>query len=299
MFIIEIPYMNLDQIYDSGQVFRWIRYREGKYAIPVGDRVLKVEQVRQRFIMNCTDQEFYDFWYQYFDLETDYSQLNYKAKQTCMEMAPVATRCSGIHILRQDLFEIIVSFMLATATNIPNIKRMIEQIAMKCGTKHKSSMRENGQLTWYEFPDPQTLLYKQDRLDNSFGLKRKERVLQICSDIIEGWLDLDLLQTMKYQEAREYLMSFEGIGPKVADCICLYGLHLMESFPVDTHIEQILKRDFDCDDVDVFKEWYLPGMQGYEGLVQQYLFYNELFPPKPGEVIMEEAKKKRKRRKGS
>lgn len=296
MFIIEIPYMNLDQIYNSGQVFRWIRYRDGKYAIPVGDRVLKIEQVKQRFIMNCTDQEFYDFWYKYLDLEIDYSHINYKIKQTCMEMAPVATRCSGIHILQQDLFEVIVSFMLATATNIPNIKRMIEQIAMKCGTKHKSSMRENGQLTWYEFPDPYMILDKQRKLDDSFGLKRKERVIQMCEAIVDGWLDLDLLRTMDYPTAREYLMDFEGIGPKVADCICLYGLHLMEAFPVDTHIEQILERDFDCDDVEVFREWYLTSVKGYEGLVQQYLFYNELFPPKPGELVMEEVDKKRKRK---
>lgn len=296
MFIIEIPYLNLDQVYNSGQVFRWIKYRDGKYAIPVNGAILKVEQVRQRFIMSCTDQEFYDFWYKYFDLETDYSQVNYDIKQTCKEMAPVATRCSGIHILQQDLFEVIVSFMLATATNIPNIKRMIELIATKCGTKHKSSMRENGQLTWYEFPKYYHILDRQNKLDDSFGLKRKERVIQICRDIDDGWLDLELLKSMDYPTAREYLMSFEGIGPKVADCICLYGLHHMEAFPVDTHIEQILERDFDCEDAESFKEWYLEKVKGYEGLVQQYLFYNELFPPKPGEIIMEEVEKKRKRK---
>lgn len=297
MFIIEIPYLNLDQVYKSGQVFRWIQLRESKYAIPVGDKVLKIEQNRQRFIFSCTEDEFYGFWYNYFDLGTDYSGMNYKIKQISQEFGPISVRCSGIRIVKQDLFEIIVSFMLATATNIPNIKRMIEQIAERCGIKHKSSMRENGQLTWYEFPTPDRLLEKQKKLDDSFGLKRKERVIQICQDIVDGWLDLDLLRSMDYESAREYLMEFEGIGPKVADCICLYGLHHMEAFPVDTHIEEILQRDFECDDYDMFKEYLLEDVQGYEGLVQQYLFYHELYPPRPGELVMEEVKKKRGKKK--
>ena len=78
MFIIEVPFMNLDQIYNSGQCFRWIKLRDGKYAIPYGDKVLKIEQQKQRFIMSCTDEEFYNIWYEYFDMGTDYMNVNYK-----------------------------------------------------------------------------------------------------------------------------------------------------------------------------------------------------------------------------
>ena len=74
-------------------------------------------------------------------------------------------------------------------------------------------------------------------------------------------------------------MQFNGIGPKVADCICLYGLHHTQAFPIDTHIEQILEREYDCD-YETFAEWYLDDLKGYEGIIQQYMFYNELNPPK-------------------
>lgn len=295
MFIIEIPYLNLDQVYKSGQVFRWFKIRDGKYAIPVRDALLKIEQNHQKFIMNCTDQEFYTFWYDYLDIGTDYSQMNNRIKQINEEMRPIANRCSGIRILKQDLFEIIVSFMLATATNIPNIKRMIELIAKTCGVKRKTSIRESGVYTWYEFPPHWRILEEQHRLGDSFGLKRKERVIQVCQDIEDGWFDLDLLQSMCYKDAREYLMEFAGIGPKVADCICLYGLHQMEAFPVDTHIEQVIQRDFECTDLEEFRDWFLQDVVGYEGLVQQYLFYNDLFPPKPGEMVIEEMKKRRRK----
>ena len=84
---------------------------------------------------------------------------------------------------------------------------------------------------------------------------------------------------MSYEDAKEYLMQFNGIGPKVADCICLYGLHHTQAFPIDTHIEQILEREYDCD-YETFAEWYLDDLKGCEGIIQQYMFYNELNPPK-------------------
>ena len=83
MFVIEIPYLNLDQIYDSGQAPRWIKLRESKYVIPYKDKALKIEQQRDRFdfnryrfIMSCSEDEFCNIWFNYFDVETDYMQLN-------------------------------------------------------------------------------------------------------------------------------------------------------------------------------------------------------------------------------
>lgn len=281
MYVMEVPFLNLDQVYVSGQVFRWIRYRDGKYVIPHRDKALKVEQQKDRLIMSCNEEDFYGTWWEYFDLQTDYADLNYKAKTQGGQLKISAVRGSGIHILKQDLFEMIVTFMLATATNIPNVKRMLHLIEEACGIKHRQNMRECGQVTWYEFPEPWQVLMNADRLGDNFGLKRKENVLQICEDICSGWLDLNVLRWMSYPEAKELLMQFDGIGSKVADCICLYGLHHMDAFPVDTHIAQILQRDFDCD-VETFLEWY--GMDGLNGLMQQYLYYNEINPPKEEKV---------------
>lgn len=299
MFIIEVPFMNLDQIYNSGQCFRWIKLRDGKYAIPHGDKVLKVEQQKQRFIMSCTDEELYNIWYEYFDMGTDYMNVNYKTRGISEEFRVMANRGSGIRILKQDLFEIIVSFMLATATNIPNTKRMIEQIAQKCGVPHKQSLRECGQLKWYEFPNEIQILEKQNKLADDFGLKRKENVLKLCQDIVDGWFDFRYLnaEEYSYEDIKGYLMEFDGIGPKVADCICLYGLHMMNVFPIDTHIKQMLTEDFQCEDYESFRDWYLCDMIGYEGLAQQYMFYHHTNPPKPGSEIIEEVKKRRKKRK--
>ena len=63
MFSMQIPFLDLDQVYNSGQVFRWIKFRDGKYAIPYGDSCVKVEQVHNvqgdRFLFSCDEKEFF------------------------------------------------------------------------------------------------------------------------------------------------------------------------------------------------------------------------------------------------
>lgn len=286
MFVIEVPYINLDQIYNSGQIFSWIKLRDSKYVIPFKNKVLKIEQQRDRFdltkcrlIMSCSEDDFYDIWFHYFDMETDYGDINFKAKRIGEEMSICANRGCGVRIINQDLFEMIITFCLATATNIPRIKCMVQSIQEEFGIKHVQHMREAGRVTWYEFPTPEAILNDVNKLDSCKLGFRKDVISGICQDIADGWLDLDLLKSMPYLEARDYLMQFNGIGLKVADCICLYGLHHLEAFPIDTHIDEILRTKYDCDDYNIFREWHLHSLTGYEGVIQQYMFYNEINQP--------------------
>lgn len=49
---------------------------------------------------------------------------------------------------------------------------------------------------------------------------------------------------MTYKHAHQELLQLSGVGPKVADCICLMGLGWAEAVPVDTHVWQIAQRDY-------------------------------------------------------
>ncbi|MBR6004547.1 MAG: 8-oxoguanine DNA glycosylase, partial [Lachnospiraceae bacterium] len=75
--------------------------------------------------------------------------------------------------------------------------------------------------------------------------------------------------TMNYAEARTELLKHKGIGPKVADCICLFGLHHIDAFPIDTHVKQLLLKYYP----NGFDHEYFKGVAG---VIQQYLFYYEL-----------------------
>lgn len=75
---------------------------------------------------------------------------------------------------------------------------------------------------------------------------------------------------MPYPQAKEELLKLYGIGVKVADCICLFALHHLEAFPVDTHIKQVCDKHYPTGFPDSL-------YAGYQGVLQQYIFYYELF----------------------
>lgn len=280
MYVLEVPYFDLEEIYKSGQAFRWIKLNDKKYIIPLRDKALKVEQQRQRIIFDCTEEAFFERWWDYFDFEVDYQALN-NAIKFCDESFKIpANRAKGVHILKQDLFEVIISCCLETVSSIQKTEQMVKGIARKIGVKHKQSMKEAGQVVWYEFPTPEIFLQKQNLLTTQEVGYKKETLLGLCELILTGWLDFEFLRSLSYEEAKSYLMEFNGIEPKAADSICLYGLHHLQAFPVDIHIEQIARRSKMTS--DEYLEWFVGNnkrVNENRGVLRQYLWYNEVYPP--------------------
>lgn len=83
--------------------------------------------------------------------------------------------------------------------------------------------------------------------------------------MLSGEADLEKIKGMCYQEARKELMKLSGVGEKVADCICLFALHHLEAFPVDTHIKKVLKKNYP-------QGFPFEKYKGSEGILQQYIF---------------------------
>ena len=120
--------------------------------------------------------------------------------------------------------------------------------------------------------DPFTEYYPESNMEELREMKLGYRSRYICGAarmIAEGGVDLGSLPEMEYARAREELMKLPGIGRKVADCICLFALHQMDAFPVDTHIQKAL--DAHYRDGFPFEQY-----QGCAGVMQQYIFYREL-----------------------
>ena len=104
MFIIQIPYLSLDQTFKSGQHLRWIKISDDKFIIINGSKIVKVSQNRDRFCFDCTEAEFYDTWYDYFDVGTDYLLYNYRINKIDEDFVKQSSnRGRGIRIIKQNI----------------------------------------------------------------------------------------------------------------------------------------------------------------------------------------------------
>lgn len=273
MYVIEVPFLNLEKTFASGQYLRWRKLKDNKFIIIHCDKAVKVEQQRQRLVMACNNDDFYQVWFKYFDLQFDYSQANRLIKKQDHFLQICAVKGQGVRIIKQDLFEVIITQMLVD--NMPvgyQTRELIESLCEQLGVEHKQSMREAGKVTWYEFPTAEALIRNKDIIESLFWGK-SDKVISICKMIQEGWLDLDLLHLMRvgneFENAKQYLMSFEEISDNVAERICLYGLYFLMAKPKNSLQTKQLNDMYGLDEDD-FCEWF-DVLKPVAGLALQYI----------------------------
>lgn len=261
-----IENFNAKQICESGQCFRMRREEEGRYSVIAGNRYLELKQQGQECIFYCGDAEFHTFWKEYFDLEEDYAACIAQISPKDIYLRNAAEFGWGIRILRQDLWEMIVSFLISQQNNIARIRRCIENICEAYGERLTNA---RGQV-YYGFPPPEALAgLEEDALKECNLGYRSKYVVRAAKSVVSGECDLEAIRRLPYEKAREELLKLYGVGEKVADCICLFALHHLEAFPVDTHINQALQKHYR-------RGFPKRRYKGCQGVLQQYIFYYEL-----------------------
>lgn len=298
---------NLKQIADSGQCFRMHPCSDAagdgvcSYYILSSGHFLKISQNHDQFLFDCPEEDM-AFWDHYFDLDTDYAAMIRSIAPKDRYLTKAAEYGSGIRILRQDPWEMIITFIISQQKTIPAIQNLVESLSRKYGTRMYMSSAEvdmsagtccrehSGRClyqpdSFYTFPSPEQL--NQASLEDLLELKlgyRAKYIKKVCEDACAGTLDLKKLSSMDYEKAMEYLQSFYGIGEKVANCICLFGLHHIDAFPVDTWIRKILMEEYapGCREIkklpqsrvcETLIKKYFSRYKGYAGVMQQYIFF--------------------------
>lgn len=266
MVIKSLDHFSLAQICQSGQCFRMKQLENGAFVILAGDRYLKARQQGGECSFDCEEAEFEAFWKHYFDLEQDYDNYMKKIDPQDAYLCAAAAYGSGIRILRQDLWEMIVSFLISQQNNIVRIRRCIQNICEAYGEKKQSSSG----VFYNAFPKPEALAgLDEDGLQACNLGYRSKYVVRAARSVLSGEIDLGAVARMPYPNAREELLKLYGVGEKVADCICLFALHQLEAFPVDTHINQALEKHYK-------RGFPKRRYQGMQGVMQQYIFFYEL-----------------------
>ena len=92
--------------------------------------------------------------------------------------------------------------------------------------------------------------------------------VELIALLESGEVDFTQIQCLSTAEARQKLLAIKGVGPKVCDCVLLFGANKTDAFPVDVWMDRALRFYYDQDksfDSSVFGE--------FSGIAQQYLFY--------------------------
>lgn len=268
MYVIEVPFLDLEQVFNSAQNLRWFKIKGNKFIIQDGSSVVKAEQQRKRLLLSCTEDEFYDKWYHYFDMGTDYADAYHSIARRDKFLKKCAVRSGGVRIIKQDLFECVISSIIFATNNDASIcKFIMNSIAHACGVENKQSIRGVGKITWHSFPKPEDIIKNIDKLILSTELRGM--ILSVCEDMVDGWFDLDVLKYMTKDEAKSYLSDFI-LDDNAIDYICLYGLHDLECIP-------------QCKFADKVKQLKLSRSAG---LVYAYVTHHKLNPPKNMESEM-------------
>lgn len=271
MITVELENFSLKQICGSGQCFRMKETEENRYALVAGDSYLEVDQEGPIVNFHCSDTEFFCVWIPYFDLDNDYGRYIKAINPRDRYLSHAAAEGSGIRILRQDLWEMIVTFLISQQNNISRIRRCIETLCSHYGEKKTA---DNG-VEYHAFPTASDLAEVSEEELRKLGLGYRARYISEAAKRVDsGEISLDRISGMRYcRQAKEELMKFCGVGEKVADCICLFSLHKMDSFPVDTHIRQVLEKHYK-------RGFPNRRYHGIRGILQQYIFYHELMSGK-------------------
>lgn len=263
---IEVSYneLSLENVLQVGQAFRWVyneieNYYMTSMKLPgkIEYDVVVLRQHNDQYIefallnARCDREDMKAHLERYFRLEVNLTDLHEKV---WIPSDPnfKKTNPSGTRILAQEPWETLVSFICSTNNNISRITQMCHNLCKNYGNR----IGTLDGIEFYSFPTSNELVNfasEAQLRELGFGYRAKyimETAKKMVTDkqaksFSHDWEFLEDLRKKKtYEEIREHLMSYTGVGPKVADCACLMGLHIDSVVPVDVHVSRIAVRDY-------------------------------------------------------
>lgn len=250
---------DLGQIAASGQCFRMTACADGWWRVCAADACVYVQQAGGRLRFDCTAAQFETVWRPYFDWDTDYAAILAAVDPADAYLSAAAAYGSGLRILRQDLWETLITFVVSQNNNIPRIRASVEALCRGWGQARTDS---RGQ-TYFTFPAPQALAGASLDELRAAGLGYRDRYV---SAIARGGFDAAAVAAMDPADAYAALLALPGVGKKVADCVRLFGLHDLSAFPVDTWIRRLCRAHYGG-------AFPAGRYAGFAGVIQQYLFF--------------------------
>ncbi len=262
---------DLSKIADCGQCFRARYFDDGSWRFVTRDQVAYIKRASEYDFearlydfsgKNMSEKEIWDnVWKPYFNLSRNYGDI-----RRLSESDPFMYRASelgkGIRILRQDPFEMLITFIISQRKSIPAIKKSVEAICIHFGRRVENDMEEI-----YLFPIPTDIDIGEATklLECSLGY-RLDYIKSAVSMVASGELDLKKLEDLSDEELFEALKAVRGVGDKVSNCICLFAYGRTGRAPVDVWIKRMMDEHYNGENPFL-------AYGDAAGIMQQYIFY--------------------------
>lgn len=264
---------------NSGQVFLWEKHGDSWYGTH-GERVVKLTRVdgHVEFAAFPEDRSCDNRMFRLGDdTKSIFGEISRDSfVRRLVKMYP------GLRLMRQEPHQCLFSFVCASNTNIPMIRRMLCNMTRKFGRPAKVDGME-----FFTFPSAADINRAGIDELRACGLGYRAKAIKAAaSAIATGQLNFDMLKSATYVEAKKELLQVYGVGNKIADCVLLFSLEKLDAFPIDVWIARALAGHYNWLHEKKFGDKITPRqyeqLSGsareyfgrYAGYAQQYLYYH-------------------------
>ena len=256
--------VSLDPTLGCGQAHRWIRKGRVWEGV-LGNDIVTLEQKDGYVLCKGTDDKemMLDYLRHRDDIDAIYEDIS---KDPYVRRLAVA--CPGLRILKQDPWECIATYLLATNANVKRIAAMVDSVCRTFG-------KDLGGR--FSFPRPKDIADRSCLAPNCRLGYREERFVELAVKVEDGIIVPDDMRKMNYKECSEALLEINGIGNKVADCVSLFGFGHLNAFPIDARIGRVLEERYGVSGnykkMSAFAE---ERFGRYAGYAQELLYHSDI-----------------------
>ncbi len=252
---------DVKQTLECGQVFRY-KVRDFGYTVYTLNQKADIYCQKGGIKIFCKDKKYF---INYFDFYTNYDKIKSSLKQY-PNLTTAIEYGKGIRILRSSPLEMVIQFIISQNNNIPRIRQIIEKICENYGERFDD---------YYGFPTLDKLKTIPLEFFTNIKCGYRDKYLYKSIQMIGDDVDLDQIDKLSTDMARQELMKLYGVGRKVADCILLFGYHKTDVFPTDTWVVKAFNQMYqtDCGDAIAISKHFVQLYGQFSGYAQQYLFY--------------------------
>jgi len=265
--------IDIDDSINSGQVFLWKKNNLDWYGIN-GQDVLKINNSGK---IKSYQNNKKDFFRKKDNIEKIIKSIS---KDPITKKA--VKQYPGLRIFEQDPFQCLISFIVSSNSNIQKIKNSLENLSKKFGIKAEFDSQE-----FFLFPRPENLANASISEIKSCGVGyRASFIKEAANRTVLRKINFENLKKSNYQEAKKEICQIPGVGNKVADCIMLFSLNKLESFPLDRWMIRILEKYYSNKfqletktitekQYEILHERIVEHFGPFAGYAQQFLFKME------------------------